>query len=98
MKPQEAFEREPQELWEGRITALLRKKASCGEREVAKLMRSMGLQGRCKGYRVTTKSSHSHRKFPNLTQNFQCEREMHLLLLITSIPQRGGGYLATTAR
>ena len=57
MKLQEAFEREPQELWERRIPLL--RKVFCGEGEVAKLMRSMGLQGRGKGYRVTA-ISQSH--------------------------------------
>ena len=87
MRLPEAFEREPQELREGRITALLRKRGyTCGENRVAKLMRSMGLQGRRrKGYRVTA-ISHSHRKFPNLlNQNFRCEKPNASLAPISPI-------------
>ena len=87
MRLQEAFRESHRNYGSPRITALLRKRGyTCGEDEVAKLMRSMGLQGRCKGYRGTTKSSHSHRKFPNLlNQNFRCEKPNASLAPISPI-------------
>lgn len=98
---QEAFRESHRNYGSPRITALLRKRGyTCGENRVAKLMRSMGLQGRRrKGYRGTTKSSHSHRKFPNLlNQNFRCERPNTIWCSdITYIPTREGWlYLAVT--
>ena len=99
MRLEEAFRESHRNYGRGGLLLLRKRGYTCGENRVAKLMRSMGLQGgRRKDYRATA-ISHSHRKFPNLlNQNFQCERPNTIWCSdIAYIPTREGWlYLAVT--
>jgi len=88
------FEESKRTYGSPRITAFLKKKGyTCSENRVARLMRKGGYVARTrKRYRITTNSTHTFRKAPNLlNQGFQAERPNTIWCSdITYIPTKDG--------